>query len=46
MDFEKEFIADMTGGMLDVFKLLAAVVIFFLSGRLGHPITRRTTWKT
>ena len=29
MDFEKELIADLTGGMLDVFKLLAAMVIFF-----------------
>ena len=29
MDFEKEFIADITRGVLDVFKLLAAMVIFF-----------------
>ena len=29
MDFEKEFIADTARGMLDVFKLLAAMVIFF-----------------
>ena len=29
MDFEKEFIADITRGMLDVFKLLAVMVIFF-----------------
>lgn len=29
MDFEKEFIADITRCMLDVFKLLAAMVIFF-----------------
>ena len=29
MDFEKVFLADITRGMLDVFKLLAAVVIFF-----------------
>ena len=30
MDFEKELIADLTGGMLDVFKLLAAMVVFIL----------------
>ena len=29
MGFEKEFIADITRGMLDVFKILAAMVIFF-----------------
>ena len=30
MDFEKEFIADITRGVLDVFKLLAAMVVFIL----------------